>query len=230
MRIEPMHQAGEELLDALRARLGWRPSVTSFEATLWPWVWSCLRPFLGQRVMAVGRTWYVGDPTRLLDAAWAVTMVAHEGTHALAAKRLPFYTLYFLQQILFLLAFGVVGAFALRGLLPWWVPTCALVAFAIPWPAPNRAVLEAEAYAVQIVAARFFGVARGVAIEDATRALAHRSYWMTPWPWTRPLTRLYHAMVLRALWDPRARLAGWTRDVQEVAQAWGYVPVEGTDG
>lgn len=223
LRIEPMHQAGEELLDALRERLGWRPMVTSFEAALWPWAWRCLRPLLCERVVSIGRKWYVGDPNRLLDSAWVVTMVAHEGTHALAAKRLPFYTMYFLQQIMFLLAFSFVGAAALRGLLPGWVPAIACLFLVFPWPAPNRAVLEAEAYAVQINAMRFFGVARGVAIEHATHALGNRAYWMTPWPLKRPLSRLYHSMVLRALWDPRARLAGWTRDVQRVAQDWSHV-------
>lgn len=221
-RIEPMHQAGEELLDALRARLGWRPEVTSFEAALWPWVWRCLRPLLCKRVVSVGRHWYVGDPSLLLESAWVLSMVAHEGTHALAAQRLPFYTVYFLQQILFLLAFSFVGAAALRGLLPLWVPAISALSLIVPWPAPNRAVLEAEAYAVQISSMRFFGVARGVAIEHATQALGNRAYWMTPWPLKRPLSRLYHSMVLRALWDPRARHMGWVHDVQEISRAWGY--------
>lgn len=222
MHIEPMHQAGEELLDALRARLGWRPLVTSFEAALWPWLWRALRPFIADRVMALGRTWYVGDPGRLLDAPWALAMVAHEGTHALAASRRPFYTLYFLQQILLLVAVVAAVVAAARGLLPFWAPLLTLGAFAYPWPAPARAMLEAEAYAVQIGVLRCYGVERNVAIEQATKALSHPAYWMTPWPWRPALERVYHAMVLRALWDPRARLAGWSRDVQTVATAWGY--------
>lgn len=224
MRSEHMHQAGEELLDALRARLGWRPLVTSFEAALWPWAWRLLRPFIGDRVVALRRTWYVGDPGRLLDAPWTLAMVAHEGTHALAAHRRPFYALYFLQQILLLVAAAVAVLAAARGLLPAWAPLLTLLALAYPWPAPARAMLEAEAYAVQVTVLRAFGVTRESAIKQATQALAHPAYWMTPWPWQRVLARVYHAMVLHALWDPHARLSGWSRDVKRVAYAWGVAP------
>lgn len=224
MRIEPMHQAGEELLDALRERLGWRPLVTSFEAALWPWLWRAVRPLIGDRVISLRRTWYVGDPSRLLDAPWVLAMVAHEGTHALAARRQPFYAAYFLPQILLACTVALAILAAVRGLLPAWAPWLTLVACAYPWPAPARAMLEAEAYAVQIGVMRCFRVERNAAIAMATQALAHPAYWMTPWPWRRALLRVYHAMVLHALWDPRARLTGWSRDVQAVATAWSYAP------
>jgi hypothetical protein len=220
-----MHQAGEELLDALRARLGWRPIVTSFEAALAPWLWRALRPLIGNRVVSWGRHWYVGDPGRLLDAPWVVAMVAHEGTHALVHP-LRFYPLYFLQQLLLLVAYIAALVATARGLLPAWVPFGVLGLLAWPWPAPSRATFEAEAYAVQVTAMRCFGMTRAAGIDQATAALAHPGYWMTPWPFKRALCRVYRAMVLRAMWDPRARLSGWRRDVQQVAQAWGY---PGTD-
>lgn len=221
-----MHQAGEELLDALRVRLGWRPLVTSFEAALPRWAWRLLRPVLATRVIALGRVWYVGSPTRLLEAAVCLPLIAHEGVHALARRSLMFYPLYFLQQVLVLLVVGTVAVASARGMLSAWVPVVVAGALAIPWPAPHRAWFEADAYAASVHGARYFGADRAEAIDKAVTSMAHWSYWMTPWPLQTALRRAYRGMVLRALWDPRGLLTGWTHDIHQVATAWGHTVIE----
>lgn len=220
MLTEGLHRAGEELLDALERRLGWRPAIVAYEGAA-PWYWRALQRVLGRRCVVLGRTLYVFDAFVLRNALYAATLLAHEGAHWIIGRTLPFYLVYFLQQLIFLGVTGAVAALNALGFGHGWEWALTLLFVAVPWPAPNRAEVEAEAYAMGIVAQRFFGVPRQDAVEQAAQAMAHTAYWMTPWPFHQLLLRAYQVMVLRALATPRPALIGWQHDVQDIAKVWG---------